>query len=1046
MKMQSNSIYHVSIRALGIAVLLLLCAAASPRSTKAQTGAVAGIVTDSLTGRPLPGVNVVIEGTQQGAATDRDGRYRIDDVESGTRNVQASFIGYATKTRRGVEVQEDATATVDFALRPGTLTLDEVVAVGYGTQERRDITGAVASINVDATETAPITSTEQLLQGQAAGVRVVQNSGAPGGGITVNIRGTNSLTANNQPLYVIDGVPAFIGSEAQASARTGTPINPLAEINPNDIESIEILKDASATAIYGSRGANGVVLITTRRGKSGENNVQFRSSYGVQSITNKLSLLNARQYAELVNESYTNIGLDPVFTSEEVASFGEGTDWQEEVFRTAPVQNHSLTFSGGDERTSYLVSSSFFDQRGIIENSGFRRYSARLNLDQEMSDRLRVGNSLTLSRSVGNPAIAGGTFAARGGGAVLISLFGAPMTSPRDEEGNYVPFASPPQLLTPYPNPVATVEAITNEQTASRVVGDLFAEYNLTDALRFRASLGGNAVFQQNDYYAPTFVVQGEDVGGDASRGSSQAIDLLSQNIFTYESPLRDQRDQLDMTAGFTAQRFRLESVYAASREFSTDITGANALGAGAVPFSTGSGTNEWTLLSWLGRANYSLNGKYLFTFTGRYDGSSKFGENNKWGFFPSGAFAWRASSESFLQNADWLSNLKLRASYGKTGNQEIGTYNSLARLGTSEYPIGGGLRVGYHPAGRSPNPDLRWESTTQLDVGVDLGLFGRRVSLTADYYRSKTNDLLLVVELPVTTGFNSQLQNVGSLQNRGVELSVNTVNVHRENFTWSTDFNIATNRTEVVELGDDKEIFAGTAGLFGQLGGNPASIIREGEPLGSFYGYKTNGIWQIGDDIESSGDPNAAPGEYRYVDVNEDGVISPEDRTIVGYAQPDFFGGITNNFGFGPFSLDVTITGSYGGDVFNVAATEIQSLSSRTNETVRSLDRWTPENPSTTVPRANVNRPRQLLDVFIEDGSYLRLQNVTLGYQLPERLLLEARARVYISGQNLWTWTNYTGFDPEVNSYSNDAGAMGVDLGAYPRARAVNIGVNLTF
>jgi TonB-linked SusC/RagA family outer membrane protein len=1011
----------------GLCLLLVLWA---PSPVLAQaTGTITGVVT-SEAGQPLASVQISIPGTRLGVLTRADGRYLITGVPAGQHQVRATLIGYGTQEET-VTVVADETATVDFRLAHRAVELEGIVAVGYGVQQRRDITGAISSVNADVVRTPTTVSVEQLLQGQAAGVEVTQSTGAPGGAVSVRIRGTSSITANSEPLYVIDGVPAFVGSGGRA-VRT----NPLAEISPNDIQSIEVLKDASATAIYGSRGANGVVLITTKRGQRGENIVRIESNYGVQQVGRTIPMLNAREFAELNNEARINAGMEPRFTPEQIAQMGEGTDWQSEIFRTAPMQNHSVSVAGGDERTRYHVSGSLFDQDGVVINSGYRRYSGRLNLDREVRDQFRIGSSVTASRSQYDLVAAEGE---GGRGVTLSALEFSPIAPVRDSNGNYVPFSPANPSVN---NPVATALEVSDGRTSSRLLGNLFAEYDLTDALRFRSSLGGSASVVRAKRYAPSTVMEGAGANGDALIQSVESTDLVNENILTYRPSTRA-GDNLDFTGGFTVQTFRSEMVEARTQGFGTDITGANDLSAGARPLPPISDVDEWTLLSWLGRANYNLRDRYLFTVTARYDGSSKFGERNKWGFFPSAAFGWRLSEEAFLRRVEAISDAKLRVSYGITGNQEIGTYASLARLQSVPYVLGGTRQViTYAPAGQAPNPDLRWESTRQFGAGLDLGFFDNRILITTDFYNSVTDDLLLLMPQPSSSGFDAQLRNVGSVRNRGVELGINTTNLERANLTWRTTLNLSRNWNQVVDLGGPERI------LGPDLGGafqGVNTVVEVGQPLGTFFGFRTNGVWQEGDPCTLDNPADCTPGEIRFVDTNGDGKISAADRVLLGKGYPDLFGGLTNNFTFGPLSLDVLLQGSLGNEILNLSALWQRGVTTLSNEQASSFERWTPQNPSTSVPRANVARTRRLLDRYVEDGSYLRLQNVTLGYTLPQRLVPGVdRARLYVSGQNLWTWTNYTGFDPEVNSYGGDATHRGLDQSSYPRARTLSVGVSL--
>jgi TonB-linked SusC/RagA family outer membrane protein len=565
----------------------------------------------------------------------------------------------------------------------------------------------------------------------------------------------------------------------------------------------------------------------------------------------------------------------------------------------------------------------------------------------------------------------------------------------------------------------------------------------VTEALGLRVELGGDATFGRNEYYAPRSTPDGVATGGEAQVTSSQESQLVSRNILTYERGLGP--GDLDFTGGFTAQTFRREYVSAEAQQFATDVTGPNSLGAGARPLSPGSGTNESTLLSWLGRANYSLMDKYLLTLTGRYDGSSKVGENDKWGFFPSGALAWRVSDEPFLQDVEALSNLKLRASYGITGNQEIGTYQSLSRLQSGSYVLGAQQVSTYTLASQAPNPDLKWERKQQFNAGLDLGLWRGRVSLTANVYSGTTRDLLLRVPLASATGFTSQLRNVGSVSNWGVEVSLNTINIQQGDFNWESSLSLSRNQNEVTGLGGQERIFPSVRGSY-MVEGGTTSIVQVGEPLGSFFGFETEGIWQQ-EEAEAAAEFGAAPGDWKYIDQNGDGVISSDDRVILGSPQADFFGGLSNNFAFGPLTLDVFLQFRSGNNVVWMKSLDLNRSVGISNEFASVANRWQPDNPSNTVPRASLDRRRRLKDVNVEDGSFLRLKDVTLGYRLPAGTVPGVEgARLYVSGQDLWVGTDYSGHDPEVNSYGASPARRGIDLNAYPKARTVTVGASLTF
>jgi TonB-linked SusC/RagA family outer membrane protein len=1009
--------------------------AAEPAAQPAAQGRISGTVR-AAEGSPVAGATVLAVGTSARAVTSADGRYTLA-VPPGTYSVRVTRIGFAPGLVSGVVVPRSGSVTADVQLVAQATALNEVVVVGYGTQRRGDVTGAIASLNTDQIPTlATSSSAGQLLQGRVAGAQVIQNNGAPGGGISIRVRGSNSITANSEPLYVIDGVPAYVGNGGQDPYQ-----NPLASISPSDIESIDVLKDASATAIYGSRGANGVVLITTRQGRRGESRVALESSVGAQEAARRIPMLNGRQFAEMANEARTNISQAAIYTPAEVAALGVGTDWQREIFDRATSQSHTLGFSGGDERTRYFVSGSYFDQGGVIRNTGFQRFTGRVNLDREINRRLQVGTSFTLSNTNATRQPTDNVFNV--GSTVMSALWFNPASPVRDSAGAYVQ-NSP--VTFPAQNPVAFVDNLQNDRSVFSVLGNFFGEYRFTDQLRLRSSLGTTSSFDRTRYFAPRTTAIGLNSNGSAEEFSGTTLNLVNENILSYSHRVGE--DNLDLTAGFTVQTNRDEGLTGANQQFVTDATGVFDLGAGTQP-TTDTEFDKWGLLSYLGRANYTLRDRYVFTVSGRYDGSSRFGANNKWAFFPSGAFAWRAIREPFLRDQRVLSDLKLRVGYGVTGNQEIGLYQSLDRLGTRTYAFGGATVIGYFPSGAAPNPDLRWETTRQVNVGLDLGFANNRVTATLDAYNSRTSDLLLSVTLPATTGYTSQLQNIGSVRNRGVELQLNGALIQRERVTWSSTLSFAANRNKVLDLGVASEIIGPDKGIGGQTG-QTTVIIREGEPIGSFLGYRTNGIFQTGETCPLTtrrANLDCVPGEYRYVDANGDGVINLADRGIVGSGQPDFYGGLQNDVTVGPLRLNVFLQGSYGGRVLNAPAINIRNVNILANQTTDALRRWTPTNTATDVPRANAVRPREIYDVHAEDASFLRLQSVTLGYQLPARLVRGTKsARVYVQGDNLQVWTKYKGFDPESNSFGGNAVSRGIDLGSYPRPRSVTAGLNLNF
>jgi len=1020
-----------------VAALPPATAPSTPAASPAAAAIVSGRVTDP-TGRPLASAQVFIVGTQLRALSNAEGRYTIANVPDGTHTIRAQLIGFAPLSRQITVAGQPVTA--DLTLTPQTVQLEQIVTIGYGTQRRQDLTGAVSSVNVTDVPTQVTANVGQMLEGRVAGAQVTQNNGAPGGGLSIRIRGSNSIAANSEPLYVIDGVPAITGTSSNDPYQ-----NPLSSISPNDIESIEVLKDASSTAIYGARGAAGVVLIQTKRGRRGQNNVTLDASYGTMTPSKKIEMLNGLQFAELANEGRANINDKPFYTAAQLAAIpngGEGTNWQDLVLQNASQQNYNVGATGGDETTRYLLSGGYFDQGGIVINSGFDRYSGRVNLERNVSKKFLAGTNLTISRTRNRIQ---SSDVSLGNSTVMGSLWFNPADPVTRPDGTYLLNST---VTWPVENPVANTVGLDQQRTVFNTIGNVFAEYAFMDALRLRSSLGLTAVFDRFRFFAPRTIPGGASAQGSAQNQSGETYNVVNENTLNYRRDVMG--NALDLLGGFTVQRSRGESIDARNTRFSNDILGVYGLPTGTLPVIQNSPYSESALLSYLGRASYNVADKYLLTLTGRADGSSRFGENNKWGFFPSAALAWRLIDEGFMKNQKVFSDAKLRLSYGVTGNQEIGLYNSLATLSGNNYAFGGTNVVGYATSSAAPNPDLKWETTRQTNVGLDLGWLDNRISASIDAYRSTTKDLLLSVDLPAQSGFSTQLRNVGSVQNTGLELQLNTVNFAGEAFGWRSSLSAAKNNNKVLALGVANQIpYTGDKGISGQTGG-AVMVIKVGEPLSSFYGLQTNGLYQQGDPCPlTTKRPflDCVPGEYRYVDNNADGKIDAGDRVILGNGQPDWYGGLTNEFNVGPFNMNVFLSGSFGNEILNGPAINTRNVSNLSNQTVDALRRWTPTNTNTNVPRANVNRPRELYDVHVEDGSFIRLQSLSLAYRLPQKFIGRAEsARIVVTGQNLATWTDYTGFDPEVNSFGGDARARGVDLGAYPRARTWNLGFSLIY
>jgi TonB-linked SusC/RagA family outer membrane protein len=1012
--------------------VLAALGAQAPAALSAQDtapGAIAGTVTGRQSGEPLVGVQVRVADSRLGTVTGTDGRYRISNVPAGSRKVIAQRIGYGADSTT-VTVAAGATATADFALNAIAVQLTEVVSIGYGETQRRDLTGSIASVSADDIAAAPVPSVDQALLGRAAGVQVMSSSGQPGAGAMVRIRGGNSISAGNSPLYVVDGVPVVAAPEGATTSTLSSQglngISPLAALSPSDIESIEVLKDASATAIYGARAANGVILITTKRGRAGESSITFGSYYGQQEVRNTIDLLNAQQFATMVNEAYTNSGQPAPYTPAQIAGFGNGTDWQDAIFQKAPVRNFDLAISGGDDNTRYYISGNLLKTDGVIVGTNMDRGSVRLNLDQELNSKLRVGNRLTFSRSEGQVMPNGGNGQEQS--SVILNAILAPPTIPvRDDGGE---FFTGLNTLTGrfFSNPVATAVDITNEERQNRVIGSVYGEYDLMAGLQLRTTFGVDYLNSLQNFYSPSNTFPGRNFGGQGSRGQAQTTSWLNENTVNYKRAFGIHA--VDLLGGITFQRTNSDNVSGTARGFLTDRLRENGLNTGQTFVGVWTGSPQSSLLSYFTRANWGIADKYLFTVTGRIDGSSKFGTGNQYGFFPSAAFAWRASDESFMQQTGIFDDLKLRLSYGRTGNQDIGNYASLATLGSTVYVFGDSRAVGYAPS-TIANPDLKWETTDQFDVGIDAAILDNRIALTADFYSKKTSDLLLYVPVPATSGFGTSLQNIGSVRNRGFEVQLNTVNLTGP-LGWESSLNLSWNRNKVLNLGVDQEII-GLGGVGAGANQDP-TILRVGEPTNSFFGW-------VYDRTED--------GVVMYKDLNGDGDVTAEDRTLLGNAQPDYTGGLSNRFTFRSFDLSVFVQWSQGNEIYNINRALLTSTAGNANQLADVTNAGADGIPTPKIGNTFDSNPS---DLFIEDGSYIRGKNIRLGYTLPTSLLSRAGLRnlktmqLYVSAQNFFTITDYSGFDPEISEYGSSNLQQGFDFGTYPQPRQITIGFTAGF
>ena len=1011
---------------------MALVPATAPPSEEA-TGTVAGRVTMAGSNEPLNDATVSVSGTRLRTATDNDGRYSIAGVPEGTRTIFVQRLGFARDSAT-VVVRPNETVTADFALRPVAVSLSEVVTIGYGTQRRRDLTGAIASVTSDDIQRTPVVSVEQALQGRVAGVQVTNGSGQPGSTAAVRIRGGNSIAAGNDPLYVIDGVPVAATANNTNTYTLETQgvsgLNPLAALNPSDIESVEILKDASATAIYGARASNGVILITTKRGRSGANTVTVNAYHGTQAVRHRLSLLNAQQFAAYANAARVNGGQPALYTPAEIAAL-PNTDWQDEIFRSAPVTNVEASFSGGDNDTHYYVSGNLLRQDGIVLNTNMNRGSVRLNLDQDISSRFRVGNRFTLSRSQSQLMPNGG-----GGqevSSVLLNALTAPPTLGVFGSGSEYFIGVNPATGRIFSNPVGAATLITNKEQQNRFVGNVFGEYDLFPKLTFRSSFGADYLSSMQDFYSPSTTFPGVSTGGFGSRGSLAVTTWLSENTLHFTPGQIGLLRAVDLLGGVTLQRTNSANVSGTGQNFVTDALGQNGLNSAGTFIGVWTGAPHSSLASYYARANWNLLDRFLFTVTERVDGSSKFGSGNQYGFFPSAAIAWRLSDESLVRGLGLFDDLKLRASIGKTGNQDIGDYRALATLGSSTYLFNGVKVVGYSP-NTLANPNLKWESTSQGNIGLDAALLRSRLLLTADVYNKTTRDLLLEVAVPANLGYSSQLQNIGSVRNRGVELSLNTVNTTGA-LGWTSGFNIAWNRNKVLSIGADSQI-VGPVGVGAGAVQNP-TILKVGQPINSFYGYVYSSM---------------SNGQTTYADLNGDGVISTADQQIIGNAEPTYTGGFTNDLTFRNFDLSLFIQFSQGNKIYNITRALLTNDAGNNNQLTDVLPAQSAGANGIPVPKIGNTYDARPSTLFVEDGSYIRGKSLRLGYRLPASLLSSSRpghlqnAEIYINATNFFTKTKYTGYDPEVSEYATSVLAQGIDFGTYPQTRQFIFGFTTAF
>lgn len=981
---------------------------------------ISGKITDE-NGDPLPGANILEKGTTNGTTSDVDGNFTLSVM--GENSVLVfSFIGYTT---REVPVGNQTTFTIQ--LEPDMRTLNEVVVVGYGTVKKSDLTGAVSSVKGEELTAYPAIDAVQALQGRAAGVNITANNGAPGSTMKVRIRGGTSINASSDPIFVVDGL-------------VGGAVPP-----PEDIESIEVLKDASATAIYGSRGANGVIMVTTKKGKPGKTQISFNTSYSSQTEINRLDLLNADQFTAYITDARPDF-----------QPGGFNTDWQDMIFRTGAIQNYQLSFSGGSENVTYYLSGAYFDQKGVIINSDFDRFSLTSNVTVKATEKLNIGLNLFARRSTSN-----GVRTQEGSGGLTPGVVASAFKFEPDQ-GIYKPDGTytTARLNDPHDNPYAVATELENESVNDRIQANVFGEYSILSDLKFRTSFGATLNNRRAGSYSPTTLTEGRNVGGSGSIDGARSTLFLNENYLTYNKDITE-TSNLTAMVGYSFQTSSNENWGAEAQNFLSDAFSFWNLGGSSLWQAPNSGLTEWQISSYYGRLNYSLNDRYMFTLNARYDGSSNFSPGNKWAFFPSGAVGWNMKNESFMSGVDAISFWKWRVSYGITGNQAVGPYQTLARFSPVFTVINGQTVNAVRPTSVANN-DLTWETTAQLNVGADIGLFDDRISLSAEYYRMVTSDLLFSVQLPQYSGYTSQLKNIGEVENKGIELTLSSRNIDRD-LKWNMDVNFSANRNQVLSLpgGNDIQYGSGPGHLVG-LGNT--QILREGHPVGTFFGFVYDGVYQEGDDfIPGGGFEQVAGGEkFRDIDGRDaegnltgqpDGMLNANDQTIVGNPHPDFIWGWNNDFRFKNFDLNIFFQGSQGNDILSYTLMELNLLSSINNATTEALRRWTPTNTNTDVPKASVGRTRRVSTRWIYDGSFVRLKNLSLGYTLPAAVLDRLninKFRIYVSAQNILTITDYEGYDPEVNYRSESATDsnrnLGLDYGSYPNAKSYTVGLNIGF
>ena len=908
-----------------------------------------------------------------------------------------------------------------YAQKSDTLkekTIEEVVVIGYGKAKAKDLTGSVSVINLNKTGNQPVADIGQAIQGRASGVTVI-NSGEPGSNVTFRIRGTGTIQ-NNNPLIVVDGMPLNGG---------------LNQINMSDVESINILKDASSTAIYGSRGANGVVMITTKRGAKG-GILNFDTFTGIQSVSNMIKVLDASQYAQLNNEMLANGGLTPNPEFANPSSLGAGTNWLAALFNPSILSSYSLSYGDRSEKSNLYVSTSYFNQKGVVLNTNYDRYIVQINGDTKLKSFLKIGNSVKLQHDIKK----NGSYDIKG---TILSL---PTRSIYDANGNWAGPGSNPLLYGDIDNPIGKATIVENSTKGYNIQGNIYAEAEIIKDLKFKSLGGIETNIWYNRTWSPKYSwgVKSQE-NSYLFEGSNRSITLLWDNTLTYDKTIG--KHHINAVIGSSAQNNKYNYLSASVQKFASDNT--QQIDNGILQPVQHGNASEWAIMSYLGRVNYNFANKYYVTATIRRDGSSRFGMDNRWGWFPSAALAWRISNENFLKNSNVINNLKLRLGYGITGNQEIGNYSFSSSYNTYLYNFNNSYVSAVLPT-VLPNPNVKWEGQEQYNAGFDLDLFNNRISLIVDGYVKNTNDMLVPMSVPVTSGYSDVYVpsiNAGKIQNKGFEVTLSTKNIIKNDFKWSSDAVFSYNKNNVESINSDTPIITASGGFNSAIG-----LIKAGYPVNVFYGYITDGIFQNQAEVDShavqmpgsNSATSTAPGDIRFKDLNNDGVINDKDRTVIGNPNPKFTFSFNNTFSYKNFDLTIFLQGSYGNDIFNANRMYTEAMSIIQNQSTAVLGRWTGEGTSNNIPRAIYGDPNQnsrVSDRYIEDGSYLKIKNINLSYTLPKDVFGQNfnSVKIFVSAQNLVTWTKYSGFDPEVP-------VNGIDNGTYPITRTVSLGLNIGF